>query len=172
MPKLTRVLEKKEIESRIKAVAEKISSDYRNRELVLIGVLKGAFIFMADLLRSLDLDVQIDFIGASSYGTESCSSGKILITKDISIDIQNKDVLIVEDIVDTGLTLQFLIEYLKSKAPKTVKICTFIDKMERREGSVEPDYVCHEIKEGFLVGYGLDYAESYRNLPEVYHLNL
>jgi len=172
MPELVPVLSKNDIDSLVKQVAHRISTDYRNHDLILIGVLKGVFIFLSDLVRCLDIPVQIDFIRISSYGSDVSSSGKIHLTKDIEVDIKDKDVLIVEDIVDTGLTLKYLIDYLKSYHPKTIKVCVFIDKHERRESDIAIDYSCHDVAKGFLVGYGLDYNEDYRYLSGIYHLKL
>ncbi len=172
MPELIPVLTKNDIDTLVAAMARTISSDYQDHDLVLIGVLKGAFVFISDLVRHLSIPVEIDFIRVLSYGSGVSSSRNIQLTKDIEIDIKNKDVLIIEDIVDTGLTLKYLINYLKAYHPKTVRVCTLIDKHERREVDVEIDYICHTVAEGFLVGYGLDYDEDYRYLPEVYHLQL
>ena len=166
------VLTKEDIETQIRHIAGVISDDYRDRDLILIGILKGAFIFLSDLIRQLSIPVKVDFMCASSYGSGTASSGRIKLTKDVDIDIKNKDVLIVEDIVDTGLTLSYLVNYLKSSGAASVRICALIDKRERRETKVTVDYACHTVEKGFLVGYGLDYAEFYRNLPEVYHLKL
>lgn len=172
MPELIPVIKKDEIDSKVAEVARRISNDYKNSELVLVGVLKGAFVFMSDLMRRLTIPVQIDFICASSYGSGTSTSGDIKLTKELGIDIYNKDVLIVEDIIDTGLTLAYLIEYLKSFSPKSIGICAMLDKRERRRTDIKIDYSCHVVEDGFLVGYGLDYAENYRNLPEIYHLKL
>ncbi|MEZ4526893.1 MAG: hypoxanthine phosphoribosyltransferase [Desulfobacterales bacterium] len=172
MPELIPVLKKNEIDELVADTARRISADYKDSELVLVGILKGAFIFLSDLVRHLSIPVKIDFIRASSYGDKTSSSGKICLTKELETDIRDRDVLLVEDIVDTGLTLTFLIEYLKSFGPKSVKVCAFLDKRERREKEVAVDYVCRVMEEGFLVGYGLDYAEDYRALPEIYHLKL
>ena len=172
MPEFIPVLKKDDIGKMVVAVARKISSDYKDRELILIGVLKGSFVFLSDLIRNLSIPVKVDFVGVSSYSDKTSSSGKIQLTKSIEIDIKNKNVLVVEDIVDSGLTLAWLIDYLMSFEPKAVNICTLIDKRERRETQIQIDYTCHVIQEGFLVGYGLDYAEDYRNLPEIYHLKL
>ncbi len=172
MPDFIPVLKKDDIDKMVAAVARRISSDYQDRELILIGVLKGSFIFLSDLIRKLSIPVKVDFVGVSSYGSGTASSGKIQITKKLEIDIKKKDVLVVEDIVDSGLTLTWLIDYLMSFKPKTIKVCTLLDKIERREKKLILDYVCHVVNEGFLVGYGLDYSEDYRNLPEVYHLKL
>ena len=172
MAELIPVLTQKDIDTLVPAMARTISSDYKDHDLVLIGVLKGAFVFISDLVRHLSIPVKIDFIRVLSYGSGVSSSRDIQLTKDIEIDIKNKDVLIIEDIVDTGLTLKYLIDYLKTYHPKTVRVCTLIDKHERREVDVEIDYICHSVSEGFLVGYGLDYDEGYRYLPGVYHFQL
>ena len=172
MAELIPVLTKNDIDTLVAAMARRISSDYQGHDLVLIGVLKGAFVFISDLVRHLSIPVKIDFIRVLSYGSGVSSSRNIQLTKDIEIDISHKDVLIIEDIVDTGLTLKYLIDYLKTYHPKTVRVCTLIDKHERREVDVEIDYICHSVSEGFLVGYGLDYDEGYRYLPGVYHFQL
>ena len=170
MPELIPVLKKDDIEHMVVQVANRISSDYQERELVLIGVLKGAYIFLSDLVRQMSIPTQVDFISVSSYGADTSSSEKIRLTKDIDIDVKNKDVLIIEDIIDTGLTLSYIVEHVKSFNPKTIKVCTLIDKRERRKSKIKIDYACHLVAEGFLVGYGLDYSEDYRNLPDIYHL--
>ena len=172
MPELIPVLNKNDIDNMVTWVASKISSDYQDRELILIGVLKGAFVFLSDLVRHLSIPVKLDFIRVCSYGSGVSSSGNIRLTKEIEMDVNNKDVLLVEDIVDTGLTLSYIIDYLKSFKPKTVKVCTLLDKRQRRQANVKIDYACHIVTEGFLVGYGLDYDEDYRDLPEIYHLQL
>ena len=172
MPEFIPVLARADIEKSVAEIAARISSDYRDKELILIGALKGAFVFLSDLMRQLSIDVRVDFVGTSSYGSQTSSSGKIRLTKEIDIDVSDKHVLIVEDIIDTGLTLAHLIEYVKSFGPKSVKICTLIDKRERRDVQVDVAYACHVVEEGFLVGYGLDYNESYRNLPGIYHMKL
>lgn len=172
MPELTEILSSRDIELKISEIASKISEDYKQGNLILVGALKGAFMFVADLARSLKIPSQIGFVGVSSYGSGTESTGKITVTKKLDIDIEGKDVLIVEDIVDTGWTLQFISNYLKSFNPRTLKICSLIDKRERREVDVVVDYACHEVSEGFLVGYGLDHDENYRNLPAIYHLKL
>jgi hypoxanthine phosphoribosyltransferase len=173
MPEFTPVIKKDEIQRQISRIAKIISADYRDRELVMIGVLKGAFLFLADLARQLTVEkVKIDFLQASSYGADTVSSEDILLKKDIDVDIHGKDVLVVEDIVDTGLTLAFLIGHLERLNPCSIKVCAMIDKSERRKAAVNVDYACATVEEGFLVGYGLDYAEYYRNLPEIYHMKL
>jgi hypoxanthine phosphoribosyltransferase len=171
MPELIPVLDEETIAQRVDAVARQISSDYTDADLVIIGVLKGAFIFMADLIRRLELDrMTVDFIRLSSYKGNDHSAGRIDLLKDTEVDLEGKDLLIVEDILDTGLTLAYLRDHLKTMHPRSVKTCVLIDKYERRQVDIEAEYVCHKVKEGFLVGYGLDYAETYRNLPGIYNL--
>ena len=172
MPDLIPVLSKEEIDAAVANLAKKLSADYENHELVLVGVLKGAFVFLADLIRHLTINVKVDFVRLASYGKKRSSSGEVRLTKELEIDIQNKDVLIVEDIVDTGLSLTFLVDYLTAFKPRTVRICTMIDKRERRETDIRVDYAACVVEKGYLVGYGLDYAEIYRNLPAVYDLKL
>ena len=172
MPDLTPVLKKEEIDKSVAQLAQRISRDYSDCELILVGVLKGAFVFLADLIRHLTIPAKVDFVRVASYGSGTSSSGKIRLTKALEIDIRGKDVLIVEDIVDTGLSLSRLVDYLKESEPKSVRICALIDKTERRQKHVDVDYVGHVVAQGFLVGYGLDYAEDYRYLPAVYHLRL
>jgi len=172
MPELTMLLTKNEIDQLIGRMAQKISEDYKDKRLVLIGVLKGAFIFLGDLVRRLTIPVEIDFIQFSSYGNGDSPSGEIKLRSDISIQIKDKDVLVVEDIIDTGLTMTKFLKHLESFNPESIRVCAFIDKHERRKVDYKADYVCHSVEGGFLVGYGLDYAEKYRNLPALYHLNL
>jgi hypoxanthine phosphoribosyltransferase len=168
---LVPVLAREEIESQIVRVATEISVDYQNKPLVLIGVLKGAFVFMADLVRKLDLSVELDFVGVASYHAGTTSSGKIVLTKPISIDLKGKHVLLVEDIVETGLTLEYLFAYLHAFKPASVKLCALLDKpTPRRRVNVTIDYCCHTVGDKFLVGYGLDCNEYYRNLPALFCL--
>lgn len=156
------------INQRILELAADISRDYAGRELVVVGVLKGAFIFMADLVRRLQFPCVIDFARVASYGSGSTSSGRIVITKDIEMDIKGRDVLIVEDIVDTGLTLSYLVQAFKEREPRSLKVCAFMDKRLRRKVAFEADYVGFTIDDGFVVGYGLDFNEQARFLPDVY----
>jgi hypoxanthine phosphoribosyltransferase len=172
MPELVSVFTQEEIQQNIAKVAEQISDDYRERDLILVGVLKGAFVFLSDLARCITIPAKIDFVRVSSYKNDMYSSGHIQLLYEPDTDVQGKDVLIVEDIVDTGLTLNYLIEYFDSKGPDSVKICALIDKRERREVDLTVDYVCLSVKSGFLVGFGLDYAENYRNLKNICHLKL
>jgi hypoxanthine phosphoribosyltransferase len=159
-----------EITRRVSEIAEKISLDYRGRELVVVGVLKGAFIFLADLVRKLTIPVVLDFIQVASYGASMTSSGTISLKLPISMDVKGKHVLLVEDIVDTGGTIRFLLDHILSLGASSVAVCAMIDKPERRKVEVPVHYVCLRVPEGFLVGYGLDHAERYRELPGIYEL--
>lgn len=170
MPQLRPVLSAAEIALKVKQIGAQISADYQGRDLVLVAVLKGAFIFLADLVRHLTVPVKIDFLQAASYGGATRSSGKVDLVKPIGIDIRGRDVLLVEDIVDTGLTVVRILDYLRSHAPRSLKLCTLIDKRERREAKVPIDYAGHTCEKGFLVGYGLDYAEDYRYLDGIFQL--
>jgi hypoxanthine phosphoribosyltransferase len=172
MPELVPILNKNEIDQRVTAIAAEISADYAQSDLIVIGILKGSFIFLSDLIRKLTIPVKVDFVRVSSYGTESASTEKIRLIYELESEIKNKDVLIIEDIIDTGLTISFLVEYFYSFNPKSVQVCALIDKQERKKKRVEIRYVCHVIKKGFLVGYGLDFAENYRYLPDIYHLKI
>ena len=164
------VFSAEEIGRQVRLLANQISEDYEGKEVVLIGVLKGAFIFLADLVRQLTIPVQLDFIRVASYGSGTESSGKIRITTDVELDLKGLDVLIVEDIVDSGLTTAFLKEHLTSKKPRSVKICTLLDKRERRAVSITLEYVGLQLDKGFVVGYGLDCNEANRQLPGIYEL--
>lgn len=171
MPELIPVLDRAAIARRIADIARQISIDYKNADLVMIGVLKGAFVFLADLIRQIDLErFAVDFVRVVSYADRMETSGNLRMIKDIEVDITDKDLLIVEDILDSGLTLNYLIRHFKQRNPKSIKICTLIEKRERRQIDITVDYKCHTVERGFLVGYGLDYAEAYRNLPEVFEL--
>jgi len=156
-----------EIQKRVKELAEKISEDYKDRKPLFVGILKGAFIFMADLIRELKIPVEVDFLGVSSYGKSTESTGIVQITKDLERDISGRDVVLIEDIVDTGLTLRYLYELLRSRGPRSVKICVLLDKVERRKVEVPLDYVGFTVPDLFLVGYGLDFAEQFRQLKYV-----
>lgn len=170
MPELVPVVTEKEIEKRVQELADELSELYKDKNLILVGALKGCFIFMADLARKLKIPVTMDFITASSYGDSDVSSGDVKIHKPLSLDITGKDVLIIEDIVDSGITLSYLKDYLFSMKPASLRVCALIDKPERRKKEVKIDFTGHVVEEGFLVGYGLDYAEQYRHLPAIYHL--
>ncbi len=171
MTKFIPVISEEEIKREVRKTGALISEDYRGKNLVLAGILKGAFIFLADLARCITIDHEIDMIGVSSYSGTS-TTGKIRFTKEPDIDIKGKDILIVEDIVDTGRTLFALVEHLKSLSPSSIKICSLIDKHERRELKLKVDYSCFRLEKGFIVGYGLDYNQKYRNLPAIFDLKL
>jgi hypoxanthine phosphoribosyltransferase len=172
MSKLTPVLAEDEIRLLVENLARRISVDYQGRELILVAVLKGAFVFLSDLARKLSLKVKIDFLQAASYGSGTASSGVVRLAKDIGIDLRGRDVLLVEDIVDTGATLRRILDHLGSFQPRSLEVCALIDKRERRETDVAIAYVGQVVPQGFLVGYGLDYAEDYRQLPAIYRLEL
>lgn len=159
------LLDEQKIRNRIIEMGAQITEDYEGKELVVICILKGGVIFLADLTREIKLPLTMDFMAVSSYGVSTKSSGVVRILKDLDQDIEGKDVLIVEDIVDTGLTLHYLMDYLTSRGPNSVKVCCFLDKPSRRQSLVDVDYIGFEIPDEFVVGYGLDYAQKYRNLP-------
>jgi hypoxanthine phosphoribosyltransferase len=161
-----------EIRQRVKAIAQDITRDYQDREPVLVGVLNGVFIFFADLIREIPFSHEIDFVRAASYGSQDVSSGTIALTKDVELSIHERPVIVVEDIIDTGLTLSYLVEHLKQRGPESVRICALINKLERREKAVRIDYCGFEVEKGFVVGYGLDYNEKYRNLPYILSLEI
>ncbi|HOO62772.1 MAG TPA: hypoxanthine phosphoribosyltransferase [Synergistaceae bacterium] len=167
------LISKEEIVRRIASLGEQISQDYAGQELVVVGVLKGAVLFLSDLVRQVNREVflHFDFISVSSYGSSTVSSGIVKINKDLDLDIKGKHVLIVEDIIDTGLTLSYIIKLFEERKPLSVKTCVLLDKPERRKVPVSVDYRGFEIPDEFVVGYGLDYAERWRNLEEVFVLH-
>jgi hypoxanthine phosphoribosyltransferase len=154
----------------VKGLADQISKDYRQSDLLVVCILKGAFMFLSDLVRHLRIPVQIDFARLASYGAGTKSSGLIEIIKDIETSIEGKDVLIVEDIIDSGRTVRFLKERLALSKPRSVRVCALLDKKARREVEVEADYIGKEVDDVFIVGYGIDFNEAYRNLPEIYYV--
>lgn len=160
-----------QIYERVEELAREIEKDYEGEELILLCTLKGAVMFMADMMKAINLETMIDFIAASSYGSGTSSSGFVKVTKDVTMDLYNKNVLIIEDIVDSGTTLKFLKEYLQDRNPKSVKIATLLDKPARRTADVTPDYVGFTVDDLFIVGYGLDYDQKYRNLPYISYLD-
>ena len=156
-----------ELRQRVKELGCQITADYAGREPLLISVLRGAYIFMADLTRAINLDVTVDFMSVSSYGAGTVSSGQVEIKKDLSASIEGKDLIVVEDILDSGNTLYYLLDVLRARKPASVRLCTLMDKPERRVKPIKADYVGFTIPDAFIVGYGLDYGEKYRNLPYV-----
>jgi len=170
MPAEKVVFTSQQIESRVAELGREISGDYAGRQLLVVGVLAGAFIFTADLVRVLDLDLAVDFIRISSYGKNTSSSGRVALGKDLDCDIADLEVLLVEDIVDTGRSLAWLRQHLLERHPASLRVCALVDKRERREVEVEIDYTGFRVENGFLVGYGLDCAGRYRQLPEILEL--
>ncbi len=167
-PDVDRILfTEEELAQRVAALAEQINRDYEGRHLLLISVLRGSFVFMADLIRKLTIPCRVDFMACSSYGGGTVSSGQVKITKDLSGSIEGLDVLVVEDILDSGRTLSYLLKLLEARKPKSIRLCTLLDKPERRVVSVPVDYTGFVIPDQFIVGYGLDYNEDYRNLPYI-----
>ncbi|MBO4445507.1 MAG: hypoxanthine phosphoribosyltransferase [Clostridia bacterium] len=161
------LMTEEQIKETVARLGKQISEDYAGKQLVLVSVLKGSVVFMADLMRAITIPCPIDFMVVSSYGSGTESSGVVKIIKDLDMDLRGVDLLIVEDILDTGRTLASLIEILKMRNPNSVKICTFLDKPDRRVSDITADYVGQKIPDAFAVGYGLDYDEIYRNLPYV-----
>jgi hypoxanthine phosphoribosyltransferase len=155
------------IKQRVKKIAEEIENDFNNEAIILIIVLKGSFVFAADLIREIKGDIKVDFISVSSYGNDTETTGKVRLLKDLDANITNQNVVVVEDIIDSGLTLNFLLDHLKTHKPKQIKICTLLDKPERRRVELPVDYVGFVIPDEFIVGYGIDYAQMYRNLPYI-----
>lgn len=164
------VLDADRIQARVRELAARMSADYAGKSPLLVGVLNGVFVFMSDLVRALSVPVQVDFVRLKSYGSSDTSSGRITMTKELELPVKDRDVVIVEDIADTGLTLRYLVGHVRSLGPASVKVCALIDKKERREVEIEVDYVGFEVDQGFLVGYGLDFNEDFRCRPEIYHL--
>ncbi len=154
-----------QIQAKVKELAEKITHDYRDKNPVLVGVLNGAFVFLADLMRHLDLTCTVDFVSWSSYGKDTSSSGIFRIMKDLETNVESKHVLIVEDIIDTGLTLHYLLDTVRARRPASVKVVALLDKPSRRRIEAKADYLGFQIPDAFVVGYGLDFAQRYRNLP-------
>lgn len=165
--KIRVLLSEEEVEARIRQIAAKISKDYAGKEIHLICVLKGGVFFTCELAKRLTIPVSMDFMSVSSYGADTKSSGVVKIIKDLDEGIEGKNVLVVEDIIDSGRTLSYLLEYLRNRNPKSLKLCTLLDKPERRVVEVNVDYTCFNIPDEFVVGYGLDYAQKYRNLPYI-----
>ena len=159
------ILTEEQIAQRVAHLADQIATDYRDRELVLVGVLTGSFVFLADLMRQLERPCEVDFCQAASYGDGTVSSGEVAIGKDLNLSVAGKHVLLVEDIVDSGRTVAELVRLIKSREPASVKVCALLSKNARREMAVELNYIGFEVPDRFVVGYGLDYAQRFRNLP-------
>ena len=156
-----------QLKNRVQEIARQITADYAGKEIMLISVLRGSFVFMADLCRAIDLPCTLDFMAVSSYGKGTKSSGQVQITKDLSEDISDRHIIVVEDILDSGNTLSYLLKILENRHPASIRLCTLLDKPDRRVKPVEVHYSGFTIPDAFVVGYGLDYAEKYRNLPYI-----
>ncbi len=167
MAKIKQMLSEEQIAKKVVELAKRIEKDFEGEELLVVGILKGASIFVSDLIRKVNLDVNIDFMSVSSYGNGTQSSGIVKILKDLDVIIEGKNVLIVEDIIDSGLTLSNLVATLETRNPKSLKLCTLLDKPQRRKVDIPVDYVGFVIEDKFIVGYGIDWAEKYRNLPYI-----
>ena len=167
MQKLKVLFSQETIKKRVEELANEIRADYAGKYPLLIGVLKGSFVFLADLIRALNMPLEIDFIGLSSYGSGTESSGNVEIVGELKSSIEDRDILVVEDIVDTGLTVAFLLEYLRKKGPASLKLCALTDKPARRRVPLTIDYLGFSVPDKFLVGYGLDWDEKFRNLPDI-----
>ena len=159
------LITEEQIQTKVKELAQQLARDYKDKSPVLVGVLNGAFVFLADLMRSLDLDCTVDFVAWSSYGKDTSSSGVFRIMKDLETNVESKHVLIVEDIIDTGLTLHYLLDTIRARKPASVKVVALLDKPSRRRIEAKADYLGFQVPDAFVVGYGLDFAQSYRNLP-------
>jgi len=166
-PNLEPLISARQIQERVAALGAEIARDYAGRNPLLIGVLKGAMVFLSDLVRATDLRLGLEFIAISSYGAQTRSSGEVKIVKDLDVPIEGRDILVVEDIVDTGLTLSYLLANLESRGARSVKLAALLNKQERRLREVPIDYLGFDIPDAFVVGYGLDFAERYRNLPYI-----
>ncbi len=159
------LIDEAELQKIVKRLGAEITKDFKGKDVLLIGILKGSVVFMADLMREIELPCNIDFMAVSSYGKGTESTGRVRINKDLDNDIQGKDIIIIEDILDSGKTLYYIRDILSARKPNSIKICTLFDKPERREADIKADYVGSLVPNEFIVGYGLDYAEYYRNLP-------
>lgn len=168
--RLVLLYSREQIAQRVSELAKAMSADYAGADLVLIGILRGAFVFLADLIRELTVPAGIDFVGAASYGAHSETSGQVIITKEPQLALAGRDIVLVEDIEDSGITLQAIFNKLRELGPRSIRICTLLDKRERRLVDLPLDYVGFMIDRGFVVGYGIDFAERYRCLPDIYRL--
>ena len=165
--KLRVLFSRDEIEATVKRLADEISKDYEGKYPLLIGILKGSFMFMADLIRHLDFPLEVEFIGLSSYGRSRETSGRIKVVQGLRSSVKGRDVVVIEDIVDTGLTIAFLLDYLRKKKSASLKLCALTDKSSRRQVPVTIDYLGFTVPDKFIVGYGLDWGEKFRNLPDI-----
>lgn len=163
----TILISKEEIQNRIGEIAKQLDEEYKDKNPLMVCILKGAVMFFADLTRAMTIPLAIDFMALSSYGAGTRSSGEVRMIKDLDGKIEGRDIIIVEDIMDSGYTLTYLKKVLSSRMPRSIKICCLLDKPSRREVDIQPDYVCFEVENQFVVGYGLDYDQKYRNLPEI-----
>lgn len=163
--KVETLISREIVEKRIKEIAKQIEQDYKEKDLICVGLLKGSVMFLSDLIKEIDLPLMIDFMNVSSYGDETTTSGNVKVLKDTDLNVKGKDVLIVEDIIDSGITLEYVLSMFKAKGAASIKTCTLLSKPERRRVQVEVDYIGFEIPDKFVVGYGLDYAQKHRNLP-------
>lgn len=170
MENMKTLIDEERLQKRIKEIAEEINKDYIGKELVLICILKGSTFFTVDLSKSIKNDLTIEFIQVSSYGAGTVSSGNVDLKLDLEKSIEGKDVIVIEDIIDTGRTLSYLLEHLKERKPNSLKLCTLLDKPERRIYDVKVDYVGFEIPDKFVIGYGLDYDQLYRNIPYIAYI--
>ncbi len=166
-PNLEPLFTSEQIQTRISELGAEIARDYADKNPLLVGVLKGAFVFLSDLVRAIDMRASVEFIAISSYGMGTRSSGEVRMVKDLDVPVEGRDIIVVEDIVDTGLTLSFLLQTLRTRGARSVRLAALLDKWERREREVEINYLGFKIPDAFVVGYGLDYAERYRNLPYI-----
>ena len=166
-----KIITEEQIKARAKEIGRQISEEFAGEEVMLVGILKGAMMWMADVMKNITLDCTIDFMACSSYGSSTKTSGVVKINKDLDSDIDGKNVIIVEDIVDSGITLSYLEKYLANRGPKAVRLCALLDKPSGRRNDLKADYVGFEVEDLFIVGYGLDYNQKYRNLPYISYLN-
>ena len=158
---------KEDLADIVKRLGNRISEDYKGKNLFMVAALKGAVVFMADLMRAISVPCAIDFLSVSSYGKETTTSGEVRVLKDLDTTLEGRDLLVVEDILDSGVTLSFLLKNLSARGPRSIRLCTLLDKPDRRKVPITPDYVGAQVPDKFIVGYGLDYAEKYRNLPYI-----
>ena len=161
------LLSEEEIQEAVHRLGQQISVDFEGKDPLFVGILKGSFIFMADLMRYVDIKCEVDFMAVSSYRNSTSTSGEVRILKDLNQEIENRHIIVVEDILDSGVTLSYLTEYLSARKPASISVVTLLDKPERRKTNIKANYFCFNIPDAFVVGYGLDYAEKYRNLPYI-----